>query len=723
MSDLFGRSYSELDGSIKNRVLDFVMKLQDRPDMPGLDVKTPEGVTDSRIKTARVTIDWRAVLIQLPESNGYLLVAVKPHDDAYTYAGKLRFGVNEVTGALEVVDAAALNEAVTQAEPTGSGEPEGARSAKPVLGSVRARDLHAFGLDADLAERLVAITDEDQLLAIADELPGIQANAVLDLAAGRSPETVWGDLIAEQEQDIDTSDVLGALERPLSRLSFTDGRDVEELRAVLEGEFKKWRVWLHPLQRRLAYHDGWRGPYRVTGGAGTGKTVTAIHRARHLADRLAQEGSDEKVLFTTFTKNLAQTIESQLRELAGPDIGNRVEVRNIDALAQRTLTAGSDGKARPRLYGDQDDAIRQAWETALREASGNWDVDFLRAEWDQVVLAKGIGERSEYLQTSRSGRGKRVSRPQRADLWGVFERFTQLLNAQQMMTFTQAASQAAATVRQLNADNETTTDSGVRAAQLARYRHVVIDEAQDLHPAHWRLLRALIPVGNDDMFIVGDAHQRIYGKPVVLSHYGIETRGRSRRLTVNYRTSRQILNWSLKVAYGQRADDFEGDDESLAGARSEFGGPEPESSGYSSAVAERSALVERIRSWEDSGIALSQIAIVTRLSKQVDELTDVLADAEIAAVKVTGNTDENALGDEVRVMTMHRAKGLEYRAVALVGANNRDLPPSAVRRLDGDDRDAAWARERSLVYVCGSRARERLYVSWAGEPSELLAFS
>src|SRR5699024_9909943 len=200
-----------------------------------------------------------------------------------------------------------------------------------------------------------------------------------------------------------------------------------------------------------------------------------------------------------------------------------------------------------------------------------------------------------------------------------------------------------------------------------------------LHPAHWRLLRALVPAGTDDMFIVGDAHQRIYGKPIVLSRYGIETRGRSRRLTVNYRTSREILNWSLRVAYGQTADDLEGEDDSLAGARSEFSGPEPESNGFVSTAAERSGLVDKIRAWQEAGIRLSEIAVVTRLGNQVDELTDVLIDAGIPAMKVSRSTDENTSDDEVRVMTMHRAKGLEYRAIALVGANNRDLPPSAVR--------------------------------------------
>jgi superfamily I DNA/RNA helicase len=717
VSDLFSRSYNELDGSIKNRVLDFVVKLQERPDMPGLDLKTPEGVSDGRVKTARVTEFWRAVVIELPNSHGYVLVAVKPHDDAYKFAGRLRFGVNEVTGALEVVDEAALGEAVTRAT---AAQPSRGIPA-PVLNGIRPRDLHRFGIAEEITEQLVSITDEDQLLAVAAELPGVQGNAVLDLAAGRSVEDVWADLIAEEQREIDTSDVLEALNRPLSRLTFTDGRSAEELRAVLEGDFKAWRVWLHPLQRKLAYHGGWRGPYRVTGGAGTGKTVTAIHRARHLANRLEREGSEAKVLFTTFTKNLAQNIESQLKELAGPEIMHRVEVRNIDALAQRILTAGNDAGQRPRLRSDTDPVVREVWDAARVHASENWDVAFLRAEWVDVVLAQGIDEQAEYLRASRSGRGRRVSRPQRADLWGIFERFTQLLNVQELMTFTQAAARAAAMARQLGTGDGDLTESGVRRAGLSPYRYAIIDEAQDLHPAHWRLLRAVVPPDTDDLFVVGDAHQRIYGRPLVLSRYGIETRGRSRRLTVNYRTSRQILGWSTRIAYGQAVDDLEGQNDSLAGARSEFGGPEPETCGFASSAEERAVLAEKLRLWSESDIRWSQMAVVARARKQVDDLDEALRDLGVPVAKVDANTDENMLGDVVRVMTMHRAKGLEYRAVAVTGAGKKELPPWAVRRLEGEERDAAWGRERSLLYVAGSRARERLYVSWVGEPSELLS--
>jgi superfamily I DNA/RNA helicase len=558
----------------------------------------------------------------------------------------------------------------------------------------------------------VGLTDEDQVLAVASALPAIQGNAVLDLASGRSPEDVWADLVAEEVTEVDTTDVVTALDRPVSRLTFTDGHDTDELRAVLEGDFKAWRVWLHPLQRKLAYHDGWRGPFRVTGGAGTGKTVTAIHRARHLASRLDSAAPEAKVLLTTFSRNLALTLKSQFTELGGRDFVGRVDVLNIDALAQRVVAAGYDAATRPALRGDNDKEIKTAWETARTVATESWDAGFLQSEWTDVVLAQGIDDRETYLRASRSGRGKRLSRPQRGELWQVFERFTQLLTAQNIMTFTQAAANAATIASRL-----TTSDD----SRLSSYSHAVVDEAQDLHPAHWRLLRALVPAGEDDLFMVGDAHQRIYGRPVVLSRFGIETRGRSRRLTVNYRTSREILRWSLQVAHGQAADDLEGEADTLAGARSEFSGPEPETRSCETYAAERSALIDRLRSWQEAGVPWSDIAVVARQRGYVDDIRISLNEADIPAALVTGSTEENTLGDEIRVMTMHRAKGLEFRVVAIVGAGHTELPPSFVHHLDAEEREVALNRERSLLYVSGSRAREQLYISWVGQPSELLS--
>ena len=713
MHDLFENSYNDLDGSVRSRVLSFMVKLQQDPDATGLDFKRPKGAASKHVRTARVNDNYRAVLVNAgaDDDNSTLwLVAVKKHDDAYKFAETLTLQVNEKTGAAELYDPIALDEALDNAR-ADSTSSVGADPLMPA--SVSQADLERFGVAPDVAAELKQVTTEDTLQRLLEALPASQGNAVLDLAYGKDPQDVWNDLVIEEPGPIDVDDLETALKRPLSRLSFTavDGDNEEELRAVLEGDFAKWRVWLHPLQRKLATHAGWNGPFRVTGGAGTGKTVTAIHRARFLARQLDSSEADPKIklLFTTFTRNLAQTIEGQLIQLAGPSITGRVHVVNIDALARAVVAATDNG----RVFVNSSkmasfSKIEQLWKTAAQSCKGTWDTHFLNEEWSEVILGNAVIDEAGYLRVARSGRSQRLSRPQRADVWLAIEQFQLLLRAQGLTTFTELASRAATA---LAADTSLRDQFG--------YRHAVIDEAQDLHPAHWKLLRSLVPVGTDDLFIVGDAHQRIYGKPAPLSRFGIETRGRARRLTVNYRTSREILRWCLSIA-DTEADDLDTSSDTLAGARSVFGGPEPESLSFKSKSEEDNGLVAKIEQWTADGYALSDIAVFVYERNDVREINESLEAAGIPAEVVNEDTKEEKLGDVVRVMTMHRAKGLEYRAVAIARLGSKSFPPYYVQQKHGDEREQEEKKLLRVLYVAGSRARERLALFWAGELSPLL---
>jgi superfamily I DNA/RNA helicase/mRNA-degrading endonuclease RelE of RelBE toxin-antitoxin system len=713
MHDLFENSYNDLDGSVRSRVLTFMVKLQQDPDATGLDFKRPKGAANKHVRTARVNDNYRAVLVNAgaDDDNSTLwLVAVKKHDDAYKFAETLTLQVNEKTGAAELYDPVALGDALDNAR-TESASSAGADPRMPA--SVSQADLERFGVASDVAAELKQVTTEDALQRLIEALPASQSNAVLDLAFGKDPQDVWNDLVIDEPGPIDVDDLETALKRPLSRLSFTavDGDNEEELQAVLEGDFAKWRVWLHPLQRKLATHEGWNGPFRVTGGAGTGKTVTAIHRARFLAKQLDSTGADAKVkvLFTTFTRNLPRTIEGQLIQLAGPSITDRVHIINIDSLA-RAVLAGTDSG---RVYVNStkiasDGQIEQLWRTAVQGCKNSWDANFLNEEWSEVVLGNAIADEAAYLRVARSGRSQRLSRPQRSDVWLAIEKFQLLMRAQGLGTFTEWASRAATA---LAADPTLRDQFG--------YRHAVVDEGQDFHPAHWKLLRALIPSGTDDLFIVGDAHQRIYGKPAPLSRFGIETRGRARRLTVNYRTSREILRWCLGIADAD-ADDLDASSDTLAGARSVFGGPEPESLGFKSKSEEDKGIVAKIEQWIADGYSRSDIAVFVYERNDVREISESLHAAGIDAEVVNESTKEEKLGDVVRVMTMHRAKGLEYRAVAMGRLGSKSFPPYYVQQKHGDEREQEEKKLLRVLYVAGSRARERLALFWAGELSALL---
>jgi superfamily I DNA/RNA helicase len=405
------------------------------------------------------------------------------------------------------------------------------------------------------------------------------------------------------------------------------------------------------------------------------------------------------VLLATFSRTLRDDLEQNMVKLAGRAVLDKVDVLTVDGLARRVLQASADDPARirrTRPIGDHSQEAYEYWREAAAATGRDWPPSFLAAEWSQIVLGRDIRDRRGYLIVSRAGRGQRLTRIDRAGLWEIFQRFETILDTAERMTYTQIAALAAA------------------APPSTRYDDVVVDEVQDLNLAQLRLLRNTAP----GMFLAGDSHQRIYGVRFTLSSVGIETRGRSRRLTVNYRTSREILRCCLGIVSGASFDDLDGEAETLDGYRSEFTGPAPTLRGYVSTAEELAALVLTVRDWQQDGIAAEDICVVSRTSHGRDQAATALHNAEATAVVVADAAHDGEPG--VRVMTMHRAKGLEFRAIAVVGANDDAIPYAPVIPADEADARPFLEQERCLLYVACSRARERLMVSWTGIPSRFL---
>ena len=713
MTRRFTRQVDKLDGTLRSKVLAFMAKIQ--TGRPGLNIESLKNAADPRVRTARVDRNHRAVMIQAG-ADVYGLLAVDTHDKANKYAEHVTIGVNTATGALDIFDADAVRAsreleaedaaasrpaAGQDADRTGSPDKASTASTQRVNDTEAAAaptapatssPLHGWdpavlvelGIRQDSAEELVAARTKQEAESVAEDLPLTQGVIVLDLLAGKDVQAVREEYLVVGE--IDTDDLVEAMRRPISQIVFVDAEDSAAVQAAFEGPLAAWRVW-------LARHTGWNGPYRVTGGAGTGKTVTAIHRARFLCEQTAGRatGLMPAVLLLTYTKNLATTIGTQLDTLAGQRLaGSRVGVLTVDALAHRVLRQSPEGEKwldgrRALTSSEYKDYVADAADGMTGLPAG---LD-LAEEIESVILTGAISSRDDYFATPRVGRGSRLSRRQRLSVWKAYERLTNALDIDGRYLWSQVPHRAALL---LGRDPDIAERLGIR--------HVVVDEAQDLTAAHWRLLRGVVPPGQDDLFIVGDAHQRIYGRPVPLSRFGIKTRGRSRRLTVNYRTSREILSWSLGVA-DPDADDLDEQSDTLRGARSVFSGPPVDRPGEAGLPSDSdAALTEWLRRLvnpdQDRPMSRQEIAVVRASRKDVEDTVGLLTEAEIPAVEVGRTTNEETLPDAVRVMTMHRAKGLEYRAVAV-----RDA--SALRTRD--DR-----RDRNLVYVSATRARERLLV-------------
>ncbi|SDE45667.1 UvrD-helicase domain-containing protein [Streptomyces griseoaurantiacus] len=674
----------------------------------GMHLEKLERAHDRRIRTIRITKFYRGVLLAPDDgSDLFTLLRVAPHDEAINWACKRVYSVNGATGGLEVRNVEALEQMETYFESKADTTP--ARLFEKHSDTV----LRDLGVD-DQVLRLarVCVTADDLAVMAPPMMPADQYEVLEYLAAGYSPQDVWEQLIASRGQTVRT-----AQDRPEVTLSEailnTSDRIVEvtgpgELERILTEDFTRWRIFLHPAQRRWAYHPGFHGPAQITGGPGTGKTVVALHRVRHL---LRTGRADDRILLTTFTNAMAASLRDSLALLLGEadaHLLDRVDVTTVDALAARVLREARGSSPKPLSAA----AEKSAWTRAVAREELPWTERFLSQEFRNVVLAQGLRSPEEYLRCVRRGRGTQVGRVQRARLWRVMERFTADLASRDCATYTQLCDQAAR----------------VLSSGVPRYRHVVVDEAQDLHPAQWRVLRACAAAGADDMFLVGDPHQRIYDSRVSLRSLGIDVRGRASRLRLNYRSTEEILRWSASLLDGRSVGRLGEDDEddggldSLRGYRSQLHGRVPVVRGYAGQDEELRALVEQIRTWVDQdGVKPSDVAVCARFNTLVDAVIARLRREGVPAVAVKDGPGPHVSG--VRVATMHAMKGLEFRCVAVAGVTASVLPfAPQVTPADVDpvQHQSDLLAEHCLLFVACTRARDALTVSWSGERSRLL---
>ena len=676
-----------VDGSMKARAWDFMMKLNSDPDGGGLDLKMPQGVADRRVRTARVDQNFRAVLFALPPDL-LVMAAIKPHDEAYDFAKTVRLDINPANGAMELIAEQTIQHAVKEfAE-----KPQTADA--PQVLPYAASDLIELGIRHDVAEQAVRLSNEGELLELVDHLPEWQQQALLDLATGKSIADVREDYGVGVEP---TDDPVQSLGRAVTRMAFVTIQDDDELRRMVEGDFEAWRTFLHPQQRMLAERPVYNGPFRLAGGAGTGKTVVALHRAVHLAQK-----PGARVLLCTFNRTLAAILEAQLRRLASAEVAARIEVLGVDQAVNRVVREHDGDLPRPA----ESRAQERLWEDAAASSDVPADLagvltpEFLAAEFRAVMLGMPALTKDNYLAAKRPGRGVGLNRLRRLAVWRVVEEFRRALDAERLTTFELLAA---------------------RAAEVAqcRYDHVVVDEGQDLHGGHWRFLRALVAPGPNDLFICEDAYQRIYGDRLVLSRYGIQTRGRSRRLTLNYRSSRENLQFTLGVISGAEVLDSDGDPETVAGYRAAFDGPTPTTKGFTSPADEAAFMAATVQDWVAGEVAASSIGVLVRRHADQERARQALQSAGIS-VEVLGPNPQSR-PSAVVVTTMHRAKGMEFSRVVVFGVEAGVVPLKyVVDQVPEADQPIVLGRERSLLYVACSRARDELVITWSGTPSPFL---
>ncbi len=709
------KSLNKLPDRVKVKFLDMMSRYMSDPSSNGLNLETVQGGKDSSIKSVRVDQGYRAIAFQF--ARDLMFVHVNEHDKAYRWAEGRRVKLDPDTNRVRIIQEIETDQKESAASPVQEAEPN-------LFDGIADKRLLALGVQEEELARVRRIADVDDLEASEENFDALSFHILYALAAGYSDEEVDAIVAAPADNDWQTerpgekATAEAYLETDESRETiFTPGTP-EELRRFFEGELEGWRVFLHPDQRKLAYRE-YNGPAMVRGGAGTGKTVVAMHRAKYLADKIQAQGAGrgDRVLVTTFTNSLAKDIESNLRTLCPEHLEAsppRIEVINLDRWVSGFLKR-KNFERRIAYFGEDRYRLDELWDEVFADhalPSGLTEA-FVRSEWAQIVQAKGVADRRGYLKVSRAGRGTPLDRRKRVALWDIFEDYR---------------------MRMLSEGLAEPDDAYREAIQILQseptglsYASVVVDEAQDMGEQAFRLVRAMMPRHEDGgdrntIFIVGDAHQRIYARKASMSACGIHVRGRSRRLRLNYRTTHEIRAWAVSVLEGVSVDDLDEGIDTLNGYVSVAHGPVPETMPCSTETEELEALWDWIKRQADDGVSKANIGVLAATNQQVSRIARFLESNGEDVLVLSSNKADNRKKPGIRVTTMHRAKGLEFSAVAVPFLSDGVYPPRAALKnaVDSADEADVLNQYRSLLHVAATRAIRALYVSWSGAPTALM---
>lgn len=693
-------AFGRIPRSKQKKVNEFVSKFRNNPQAAGINYEKISGAANDQYRSVRIDQDYRGIVLAPEQGNVYVLLWVDKHDDAYDWAHRHQCEVNPETGNLQLYETT-HEELVLESEP----ESGSAAACEEPLLPLRDREFLRLGVPRNRLKSVAALSSMEQLEGMRAYLPVEAFEALSFVADGIPLEEVMEEYALDDgPTQVDTADLSTALQREQSRRRFRVVDDEMELQQMLEAPLEQWRVFLHPTQRRLVERH-WNGPVRVLGGAGTGKTVVAMHRARWLVQNIL--GPEERLLFTTFTRNLATDIEANLRKICSAKAMQQIEVTNIDAWVKRFLQR--QNHVANITYSGQA-PFENCWSRGMQLADSSIDLPetFYREEWQRVILPQRVMSQQDYFKASRLGRGVPLSRKQRARIWPVFEEARFQLHQAGLMTSEDAVFIV------LDMLNE--------GAVVRPYRAAVVDETQDLGGEVLRLIRALVPEGPDDLMIVGDGHQRIYGRKAALSQCGINIRGRGKKLRINYRTTEQIRRMATAVLEGVDIDDLDEGWDPVKGYRSLIEGQLPVFKGFPTGQEESAWVAEEIQRLLTEGVKSQDVCVVGRTAEQLRSVTEVLDRRGIEYHKISRDSADDAAIPGVRLANMHRVKGLEFKAMFLVAIRHGVVPlPVAVGGTeDPVEKRNRELNERALLHVAATRAVHSLYVTWSGEPSCLL---
>ena len=695
ISDTFTDSLAKLTGDEQKLVKTTAFDLQMNPVNPGMSLHKLDKAKDKNFWSVRVGSDIRLIVHKTAAS--LLLCYVDHHDKAYRWAERRKLETHPKTGAAQWVEIRERVEEVAFGRPLMVAEPAVrpwiVKAPKSPLFAQRSDDeLLGYGVPAEwLAD--VRAADEDGLMALTDHLPKEAAEALLELATGGTPTVARVAALGPNPFD-----------HPDAQRRFRVMNDVDELERALSAPWEKWTTFLHPAQREWVERD-YSGPARVSGSAGTGKTIVALHRAVFLA----RKHPDSRVLLATFSEPLASALHQKLRLLIGatPRLAERLEVQSVVGIGERLYAA---------RFGRLKLASEQAVALALHEAVASVEstvtpaltLAFVQSEWRDLIDEWQVDSWEAYRKLARLGRKTTLPEARRAAVWAVVEKARTYLREQDMTTHAQMFDRLS---------------KHFASVEKPPFDFIVVDEAQDVSVAQLKFLAALgaqsgLPRPNG-LFFAGDLGQRIFQLPFSWKALGVDVRGRARTLTINYRTSHQIRSQADRLL-GTEVADVDGNVETRKGTVSVFNGQAPTVLKFSSEAAEIAGVGDWLKRCSEDEVRPAEMAVFVRSAAQLERARDAVqaAGLEFCVLNDSVRPEEG----KVSVCTMHLAKGLEFRAVVVMACDDEVVPlQSRIQGIsDNADLREVYDTERHLLYVACTRARDRLLVTATEPASEFL---
>ena len=686
IADTFTDSLAKLSGDEQKSVKTTAFDLQLNPASPGLSFHKLDKAKDKNFWSVRVGSDIRLIVHKSDAS--LLLCYVDHHDKAYDWAERRKLETHPKTGAAQLVEIRETVQEIVvpvyvQAELNLAPKP--APDLKPLFADRTDDELLGYGVPAEwLAD--VKHATEDTLLVLCDHLPAEAAEALLELATGGKPRVPQPVAAAANPFD-----------HPDAQRRFRVMTNVEELQRALDFPWEKWTVFLHPEQRQWVERD-YTGPARVSGSAGTGKTIVALHRAAYLA----RAHPDSRVLLTTFSDTLASSLHTKLKRLLGnePRLAERIDVYSLNAIGLRLYKAHIG----PATIASRE-IVRELLQEAANAIGGHkFGMHFLLTEWGQVVDAWQLANWDAYRDVARLGRKTRLPEAQRVVLWAIFERVRAGLNDRKLIT---------------HAGLFTALAAALSMKKSVVFDFVVVDEAQDISVAHLRFFPVLGGSRPNALFFAGDLGQRIFQQPFSWKGLGVDIRGRSRTLRVNYRTSHQIRTQADRLL-GSVVTDVDGNTEDRSDTVSVFNGPPPVIHTLKDESDEIKAVGHWIAERSQAGILPHEIGVFVRSVAQLGRAQTAVKEADLPFKTLDEHVE--AISGHVSISTMHLAKGLEFRAVVVMACDDEIIPLQERIETVGDDADLqeVYDTERQLLYVACTRARDHLLVTSVEPTSEFL---